>query len=114
MADVTFDEQAERQEFEAKLREAIEILVVLDEAWEDVESAEVHADVHEGEPVVAISMRILGKPNRTYVAPCGLSNISTLGAAGSASVALTNIEEELRSLAIGASDESVWLKVIPD
>jgi hypothetical protein len=111
---VPFDERTERQEFETALREAVEALVVVGEAWEQVESASVKPGLHEHRPEVTVSIRILGKPKRTYVAPCGLGNLSTLGAAGSASVALTNIEEELRSLALGASDESVWLTVVPD
>lgn len=111
---VGFDEQAERREFETRLREALEILVVVNERWEDVESAEVYPDVHEGRPVVAVAMRVLGKPNRTYVAPCDFSNLPSLGAYLSASVALTNIEENLASLARGTPDADVPLTVVWD
>lgn len=106
-----FDEQAERREFETRLREVVEALAMVHEPWEDVESVEVYPDVHEGRPIVAVAMRILGKPNRTYVAPCGFSNLPSLGADLSAGVAITSIEEDLRSLARGAPDADVPLRV---
>lgn len=101
---VGYDEHAERREFETRLREAVEVSVVVEQAWEDVESVEVYRDVHEGRPVVAVAMRVLGKPNRTYVAPCDFSNLPGLGAELAASVALTNIEEDLMALARGHAE----------